>query len=99
MESTKHRTQISLDDWQYQALLEISKKTKKSLSAIIRESLTEKLSTKAVNKEKDPLSRLIGIGSGDGSPVARKHDKYLYGKTKTFDLHFKTMKFAVVPEI
>ena len=24
----------------------------------------------------------MGIGSGDGSPIARKHDKYLYGKNK-----------------
>lgn len=31
---------------------------------------------------KDPVSELIGIGSGDGSPIARKHDKYLYGKTR-----------------
>ena len=38
MESIKHRTQISLDDWQYQTLLDLSRKTKKSLSALIRES-------------------------------------------------------------
>lgn len=82
MESEKHRTQISLDDWQYQMLLEISRKTKKSLSAIIRELLSEKLMIQVVNKKKDPVSGLIGIGSGDGSPVARKHDKYLYGKTR-----------------
>jgi hypothetical protein len=82
MESEKHRTQISLDDWQYQMLLEISRKTKKSLSAIIREVLSEKLMIQVVNKKKDPVSELIGIGSGDGSPVARKHDKYLYGKTR-----------------
>lgn len=82
MESEKHRTQISLDDWQYQMLLEISRKTKKSLSAIIRELLSEKLMIQVVNKKKDSVSGLIGIGSGDGSPVARKHDKYLYGKTR-----------------
>lgn len=80
MESVKHRTQISLDDWQYHALLEISRKTKKSLSAIIRELLSEKLSTQKINKKSDTLSALIGIGKGDGSPVAREHDKYLYGK-------------------
>lgn len=82
MESEKHRTQISLDDWQYQRLLEISRKTKKSLSAIIRELLSEKLLAQVVNKKKDPVSGLMGIGSGDGSPIARKHDKYLYGKTR-----------------
>ena len=82
MESVKHRTQISLEDWQYQALLEISRKTQKSLSSIIRELLSEKLLTQAVNKKTDPVSKLMGIGSGDGSSVAREHDKYLYGKTK-----------------
>ena len=30
----------------------------------------------------DPVFDLIGIGKGDGSPVAREHDKYLYGKKK-----------------
>jgi predicted DNA-binding ribbon-helix-helix protein len=34
METAKHRTQISLEDWQYQTLLEISNKTKKSLSSL-----------------------------------------------------------------
>lgn len=82
MESVKHRTQISLADWQYQRLLEISKKTKKSMSAIIRDILSEKLLINTAKKEKDPLSELIGIGRGDGSPVARNHDSYLYGKTK-----------------
>ncbi len=80
MESAKHRTQISLDDWQYQMIVEISKKTKKSISAIIRELLSEKLLVHAANKDKDPISKLIGIGKGDGSPVAREHDKYLYGR-------------------
>lgn len=82
MEGVKHRTQISLEDWQYQSLVEISKKTRKSLSAIIRELLSEKLLTQAIDKKTDPISKLIGIGSGDGSSVARKHDKYLYGKTR-----------------
>jgi hypothetical protein len=82
MDGVKHRTQISLEDWQYQILVELSRKTKKSLSAIIRELLSERLLTQTVNKEKDPVSGLIGIGRGDGSPVARKHDKYLYGRTK-----------------
>jgi len=81
MESIKHRTQISLEDWQYQMLLDISKRTKKSLSAIIRDLISEKLTIK-VNKKADSVAELIGIGSGDGSPIAREHDKYLYGSSK-----------------
>jgi len=82
MENIKHRTQISLEDWQYQILLEISRKTKKSLSGIIREMITDKFSKLASKGAEDPLFDLIGIGKGDGSPVAREHDKYLYGKKK-----------------
>ncbi len=82
MEGIKHRMQISLDDWQYQILVEISRKTKKSISSIIRDLLSEKLLVQTANKERDPISEIIGIGRGDGSPVAREHDKYLYGRVK-----------------
>jgi len=82
METAKHRTQISIEDWQYQMLLDISRKTKKSLSSIIRDLLTEKLSVKPPKKNNDPVFDLIGIGHGDGSSVAREHDLYLYGKKK-----------------
>lgn len=82
METAKHRTQISLEDWQYQALLEISKKTKKSLSNIIRDLLTEKFSKEAIKVKEDSVWSIIGIGSGDDSPVAREHDRFLYAKRK-----------------
>ena len=82
MESAKHRTQISLEDWQYQILLEMSKKLKKSLSGIIRDLLTEKLSKETVKPEKDSIFGIIGIGAGDGLPVAREHDRFLYAKRK-----------------
>lgn len=80
METVKHRTQISLEDWQYEALLEMSKKTKKSLSGIIRDLIAEKLSRQAVRAKEDPVWGIIGLGAGDGSPVAREHDKFLYAK-------------------
>ncbi|MDP3296729.1 MAG: hypothetical protein Q8N09_03915 [Thermodesulfovibrionia bacterium] len=82
MESVKHRTQISIEDWQYQILLETSKKLKKSLSGIIRDLLTEKFSKETVKPEKDSICGIIGIGAGDGLPVAREHDRFLYAKRK-----------------
>lgn len=82
MESAKHRTQVSLEIWQYQALLETSRKTKKSLSGIIRELVSEKFSRQAASAKKDPIMNVIGIGIGDGTPVAREHDRYLYAKRK-----------------
>ena len=82
MEKTKHRTQISLEDWQYQMLLEESNRTKKSLSRIIRELISEKFRNRTSRTGADSLSDIIGIGSGDGSAVAREHDNVLYGKNK-----------------
>ena len=80
MEATKHRTQISIEDWQYQILLEVSRRTKKSLSSIIRDLLTEKFSKKTVRTKDDSIWGIIGLGAGDGSSVAREHDRFLYGK-------------------
>lgn len=83
MQRVKHRTQISLEDWQYQLLLEISRKTRKSLSGIIRELITQGFEKQRGNlKNSDSLFSLIGLGVGDGSPVARRHDDILYGSKK-----------------
>lgn len=82
METVKHRTQISLEDWQYQILLERSRKTKKSLSSLVRDLLTEKFSKQAVKAKEDSIWGIIGLGSGDGSSVAREHDRFLYAKRK-----------------
>jgi hypothetical protein len=80
MEAIKHRTQISLDDWQYQVLLDLSRKTKKSLSALIREMITEKLAPKAGVAENDPIYSIVGIGGSGLMHTARDHDAVLYGK-------------------
>ncbi len=52
MEDRLRRTQISIEDWQFQALSEISKKTKKSMSFIIREMLSEKFLNNKIEKTK-----------------------------------------------
>ncbi len=82
MQAKKHRTQISLEDWQYQTLLNLSKKTKKSLSSIIRELISEKFSMERMEVQKDSIFDVIGIGAGDGSSVAREHDRFLYKKRR-----------------
>jgi hypothetical protein len=78
METNKHRTQISLETWQYEALMEVSRKTRKSLAGILRELITEKFSRDKVDQANDPIMSIIGMGSGDGKAVARNHDKILY---------------------
>jgi hypothetical protein len=80
MGSNKHRTQISLEVWQYEALLEVSRKTRKSLAGIMRDLIAEKFAADKIEKEKDPIMGIIGLGSGDGEAIARNHDKTLYGQ-------------------
>jgi len=80
MEAVKHRTQISLDDWQYHVLMDLSRKTKKSLSALIREIVSEKFATKPGEAGNDPLFGIVGIGSSGQKKSARIHDSILYGK-------------------
>lgn len=80
MEAIKHRTQISLDDWQYQTLLDLSRKTKKSLSALIREMINEKFAPKPGVPENDPVYSIVGIGGSGQKSTARDHDAVLYGK-------------------
>lgn len=80
MDQAKHRTQISLEDWQYQILRDLSRRKRKSLSSIIRDLVTEKFAAPGSGKSQDPLWGIVGIGAGDGSSVAREHDRHLYGK-------------------
>ena len=78
MGDIKHRTQISLETWQYEALMEISRKTGKSLAGIMRDLITERFAGDKIDKQNDPIMDIIGMGSGDGAPVARNHDDILY---------------------
>lgn len=82
MEGIKHRTQISLDDWQYQLLLDVSRKTKKSLSSLIRDLITERFAAKPENIPHDPIFDIMGIGSSGHKKTARNHDAVLYGKSR-----------------
>jgi hypothetical protein len=80
MDTVKHRTQISLDDWQYQILLDESRKMNKSLSALIREMITEKFTARSGESGSDPLFDIVGIGASGQTAIARNHDSVLYGK-------------------
>ncbi|MFH1029296.1 MAG: hypothetical protein V1791_14955 [Pseudomonadota bacterium] len=82
MEGIKHRTQISLEDWQYQVLLDVSHKTKKSLSALIRELITERFAAKPEDISRDPVFEIVGLGCSGHKKTARNHDAVLYGKSR-----------------
>jgi len=74
----KHRTNIILEYDQYVFLKDLAKRTKRSISAVVRELVEEKIKHLYRRKETDSIFSIIGMASGDGSPVAREHDKYLY---------------------
>ena len=72
------RTQIMLDDWQYEALKAQAERQGRSMSELLREMLQTFL-----DKEPDRRSELddiCGIGT-DRKASGRRHDEFLYGKS------------------
>ena len=74
----KHRTNIVLEHDQYVFLKELARRSKRSMSSVVRELIEEKIKHLYRRKETDSIFSIIGMASGDGSPVAREDDKYLY---------------------
>ena len=78
-----HRTQLHLDDSQYQFLKDLAKKEGKSIAQIIRDWIEERRKKKAKKKYvNDPFFKIIGIGSSGRPDMARNFDDYLYGGKK-----------------
>ena len=74
-----HRSQILLEEWQYQYLNDKARREGKSISQLVRELITERIETNRTEAwEDDPFLDIIGmVSSGDGR-VAEEHDKYIY---------------------
>lgn len=74
-----HRTQLYLDDAQYQYLKNTARREKKSIAKLIREWVDERRQVKSMKKYlNDPFFKLRGIFSDKGD-VAENFDDYLYG--------------------
>lgn len=72
-----HRTQISLESWQYEALKALSEKKGRSLSGLLREILSRHFQ----GRQKSARARLRsieGIGA-DATAAGKDHDRFLYG--------------------
>jgi plasmid stability protein len=69
-----HRTQISLEEWQYEALRAQAERDGRSLAALIREILTRHLKPGARSR----LEEIEGVAEGPAD-LGREHDRYLYG--------------------
>ena len=75
-----HRTQISLEPEQYRKLGAEARRLGISLSALIRRLVdAHRGGAQGQEEEEDPLDAIAGIGRGDGAPVGREHNRYLYG--------------------
>ena len=77
-----HRTQIYLEDAQYEILRARARRLGSTLAAVIREILDAHLGRGDEGRPHDPVDDVIGIAKGDGSAVAENHAVYLYGKRK-----------------
>jgi len=72
-----HRTQINLEEWQYQALLARAQAEGRGLGALIREIVTDYLSPD-LEERRRLLADITGVVEGPGG-VAGNIDEVLYG--------------------
>lgn len=71
-----HRTQIILEDWQYQALRARAEKENRSISDLVRDILRQTLAQPPRGKGR--LEEIEGVGE-DTASYGRDHDRFLYG--------------------
>ncbi|EKD42486.1 MAG: hypothetical protein ACD_73C00139G0003 [uncultured bacterium] len=78
-----HRTQLYLDEIQYQYLKTLSQKEGKSIAQIIRDWIEDRRNKKDLKKVKnDPFLKLRGHFKSGHPDMAAKFDDYLYGDAK-----------------
>jgi plasmid stability protein len=71
-----HRTQIILEDWQYQALRARAEQENRSISDLVRDILRDTLAQPP--RQKGRLEEIEGVGE-DAASYGRNHDRFLYG--------------------
>lgn len=71
------RTQILLEEWQYERLKVMAEGQGKSLSGLVRELLTPRLRP-ASSRPGGGLRAIEGAGA-DATATGRRHDRWLYG--------------------
>ena len=73
-----HRTQVIIEQWQYEYLKSASEEKGKSISELIREMITSSIDK---DSPSGSLSLICGLGE-DHDGFGKDHDKLLYGKVK-----------------
>jgi hypothetical protein len=74
------RAQVILEEWQHQWLTEEAERQSVSISALLRQLLTEGIERRqAQGWEDDPLWGIIGLGEGPQDGITSENlDKFLY---------------------
>lgn len=78
MERKKRNIRTRLEVRQYESLCRPSRQERKNILCIIRDRIMEAFAPSRSPWSRDPLWEIVGLGVGDGTPVARAHDRYLY---------------------
>jgi len=73
------RTQILFEDAQHRALVALSRRTGKGVSALVRGAVDRLLTGETAKTPSRRLSDMRGLGSDPGGPSAADHDRLLYG--------------------
>lgn len=75
-------TNIRLPEDLLKALKYRAIEEKKSVNQIIREAIEMSLAaaSQSVERQKDPLEDVIGVGRSGIKDASSKHDRYLYGR-------------------
>ena len=71
-----HRTQIILEEWQYQTLRARAEQEGRSISELVREILRKAFDRSP--RRKSRLGTIDGVGE-DRTAYGRAHDRFLYG--------------------
>lgn len=73
------RVSVALTPRSYDFLRREARRCRISMAALIRAMIEERMEARHRIPRGHPFRKIIGIGRGDGSPVAENHDQYLYG--------------------
>lgn len=73
-----HRTQLLLEQWQYDALRAAAQREGRSISSIVRRILSEALNADP-GRSAHWIRELAGVGE-DPSSSGEDHDRFLYGE-------------------
>jgi len=76
-----HRTQIMLDDWQYEQLKAAAERQGRSLSSLVRDAVTRLLKG-SPRRAATKLAEIGGLGA-DAGARGRGHDEVLYGPRRS----------------